>query len=418
MFGKRTSLLIAAVVIAGIITSFGIGSNLVEPETRMTEDNFKILARNAALAGQNRMEQVLFDEVISTGGTFTLTTIRGNYDNIEYTASIADVDPPSATEVRVISTGTATTGRGKDVDFNVQSEYEIVFDGAPGGGEVPEALQEAVTSQCDINLGGSLRIDSPDGSNASVRTNGALSAAGDGWTVHGYGYMSDDMVSLPHNDRRYLETNLNPYDALGAGVLVEVDPLADEVFDAVMQVRADYYDNADICVGCEEDDYDGVTVVASLGAIDFDALNPSRQNPLVVIINGDMHVSGGTFPAYTIFLVTGDVHITGGYYASDGDPEDEFLSTLAFYIDGDVHLNGNAEIWGQFFTVGDFDLGNGTPVINGNITALCEDGDGNLLTGASTEMRGNFTINYYGANPFLSGGETQVTLERRTHSEW
>ena len=39
-------------------------------------------------------------------------------------------------------------------------------------------------------------------------------------------------------------------------------------------------------------------------------------------------------------------------------------------------------------------------------------------TGSTSKMNGNFTLNYYGANPALSGAEPQWTLERETHSEW
>src|SRR5690606_31940049 len=96
MFGKGTLMLIAAISVAGIFASFGIGNNLVETEARLAEDEFEILARNAALAGLNRMEQHLSDEVYSAGTAFDISmvdeyTLEGTYDNIEYKAEIQQI---------------------------------------------------------------------------------------------------------------------------------------------------------------------------------------------------------------------------------------------------------------------------------------------------------------------------------------
>lgn len=421
MFGKGTLMLIAAISVAGIFASFGIGNNLVETEARLAEDEFEILARNAALAGLNRMEQHLSDKVYGAGTAFDISmvdqdSLDGTYDNIGYGAKIEQIG--TSNRVRVWSKGTAETARGTQVDFDVQSEYEIIISGGggPGGEGVPVAMQEAVTSQCGIDLGGSLLIDSPNGKNANVRTNQSLSVRGNGWTVHGYGYMANNPNSLSNGDRKKLENNLNPYDAVNAGTLVQVDPLEEEVFDAVYAVRDYYHQRADYCVGCDPQTAIG-TVVEGLGDIDTEAITPTYQNPLVIIVNGDLHLNGGSYPAYTIFLVNGDLRINGNFNAGASNNDDKFLSTLAFYIEGDVRMNGNATVWGQFFTRGDFDLGNGTATINGSITSLCEDSDGNIS--GSTELRGNFTINYYGANPYLSGAELpQIALKRRNHSEW
>ena len=424
MIGKGALLLLAALALAGIYATYGISWNNLESEARLAKDEFEILARNAALAGLNRLEQKLAEEVVATGGSFSPATYTGSYDGYTYDAQIIQV---SSTEARLRSRGEALTSRGDMVDFEVQATYEVTMNGDPGENAVPEALQEAVNSRCNVNLSGSMQVKGIDGRNANVRSDRGIAVGSGGGQqdskgVWGYGYYGDSSeMPTNNNELRQLEDFFKPYDAVNAGDLVSVPPVPDSSYNRILTIMSDYRDEADVVIGMEEDlaqdllDRVGTeNVFGSVSSVFEAGLLGSPSNPLIIHVAGDLHLNTGAIPEYTIFVVDGNMKINGN--VTVGENSETQRSAVAFYIDGDLtRANGAAEVWGQYFARGNIDMGNGTATINGNLTSLCNN-SGSIA--GSTNLTGNFTVNYYSANPLLSGGELTVSLERKQHSEW
>jgi outer membrane murein-binding lipoprotein Lpp len=421
MIGKGTLFVVAAVALAGMLLSYGINTNVVESEARIAEDEFEILARNAALAGLSQGEQELADEISATSGSFTERTLTGTYESGTYTTAVEQMAPK---QVRIRSTGNTLTARGDTMGFDVQAYYRVVqVAGSGGDDDIPEAMQEAITSRCDVEMGGSVVVQGADGSNANVRTDGAIDAGtnNDGKGVFGRGYVGSLSGFNNDNQRDQFYNYFKPQDELSGESVSEVDPLPEDAWDEIDDLMNELRNRADYVVYPEDEDgvqdHDGPgTAVTSIAPALSET--PSELDPLIINVKGDLTLnSNTTIPAYTIFVVDGGAHINGSVMAGtppqDADP---YQSTVAFYIAGDTEfrLNGNAEVWGQFFVGADIDLShiNGNATVNGNITSLCSG------EGSTSKMNGNFTLNYYGANPALSGAEPQWTLERQTHSEW
>jgi len=99
-------------------------------------------------------------------------------------------------------------------------------------------------------------------------------------------------------------------------------------------------------------DYVGSTFPGDL------AENSSIDNPVIIIINGDLHLN---------------------------DKDLKSPATGILYVDGDLQINGNVEWNGLIISTGNASIGNGTAVINGS-----------LVTGetAEVEITGNIEIQY------------------------
>ena len=90
-------------------------SNLAESETRLVNDQYEILARNASLAGLDRVKQKLADNFQY------YINVTGANDGISYVVN-AVIDGPN--EVTVRSTGMAYVADGDSVEFNVQTKFK------------------------------------------------------------------------------------------------------------------------------------------------------------------------------------------------------------------------------------------------------------------------------------------------------
>lgn len=428
MFGKALLLFVAVLTVGGIFVAYSTSSNLLETEVRLAEDEYEILARNAALAGLNHAAQELAEDIEANSGTFTNNpSIAGALDGFDYAAQIQSVPVPASSSAwkraRITSTGTAVTAREKTLTFDVQAEYDINLNGGSGG-SVPTAMQEAVNSHCKVELNGSVLISAAsDGSNANIRTNDEIKCSGCGGSGDNKGVQGYGMVGDP-NDYDFMDF-FEPSIDLGGDHIQVSDPITEDEFNEVFDLMDEFRAKADIYVdpglGLLDDDEglgidpSGIgTIVSSFDEIDFESTNPSENDPLIVWVadpGHDIHITGGTYPDYTIFIFDGDVEITGNASFGGDYTDENGYSTVAFYIAGDLKkASGNFDLYGQFFVGGEM-KGTGDGDIYGSITTYCDGGGGKL------ELEGNFTVHYNQANPALTM-PLEVSMERVTHSEW
>ena len=138
----------------------------------------------------------------------------------------------------------------------------------------------------------------------------------------------------------------------------------------------------------------------------FLALTPLQLNDLrtnarsiVYYVEGDVHING-QFEFIGTLVVDGDLMINGN--SQIGDPSDP--GAAAILVKGDIDLsNGTADLYGLFYSTGS---------LRGSGTFYCE---GSIATKGTIDVRGNYTVDYHEiTNPNLSvstPGEWKYTYE-------
>jgi hypothetical protein len=127
----------------------------------------------------------------------------------------------------------------------------------------------------------------------------------------------------------------------------------------------------------------------------------SFENDAVYFIDGDLTISGNfEWPGPGTFVVTGDLVVEGGAQVTSDDFDNVFI------VDGDVRIAGTSRIDGLVYTNGTIE-GEGTPIINGAVVSMANDG-GNGVTG-------NITVNYRSA---ATGSPISVTVPSFNIIRW
>lgn len=425
MFGKALLIFVAAISLGGIYLGYSINDNVLETDARLAKDEVELLARNASLAGLDNAKQDFWNSVYDNAdGSFDQATVSGSVDGYKYDAAI-NSSPKGANYAILYSLGYGFTGRSDSVYYESQAEYHIY---AAPGNDLDEngiPLQDAVNTACDVSVDGSSLIQSGTERNANIHTNGTISTGNnthqDNKGVFGYGLIGIDPGTLTFNNQnhenRYYDY-FQPYNPTDDESVLQADPITDQDFNALItNVRNVYRDNADMVIGMgpPTDEFgneidDGKTYEEEWDDINWNDVSGTVNNPYVIHHSGNLSLTGGTIPPYTIVIVDGDLTMSGNVTAGAGGPTD--MSSTAWYVSGDlIKGNGTVEVWGQFFIEGNFDRGNGTFILHGNISAKC-DGGGTL------DLTGNFTIDYLAANPALTGVPPEYFIERVSHSEW
>lgn len=380
--GKTALFAIAAFTIMTGYYGASSQEQLLNTTENVTEHQYTIMAKNAAITGHNLAKERLVKQV-EVNNTFSSETLPpGMFEGATYTAGIS----VSSGIASVTSRGQAFLPDGDMVDYTVYAKYKIV--GTTSGeipDEAPEFLQYAILADGDLDFGGSLLVDTlkVEGTedtqyNANVHTNGTLKASGNKAKIRGFGtYRLNENVK---------HDNFAP-----------VNNAAKD--NAVKQVAKDValadLNTADIAVKAQAltTPANYQEIIPSGGTHDLTGgtiTGGTREEPLVYHVKGDLSISGSTtIDGYVMFVVDGDVKITGNVQQGTKDKHAE--SHIAFYNGGTFDLTGTPDLFsGQVYAKGEVKLG-GTAEIRGN-----------LVSENTVSVSGTPKVKYYPASPALS----------------
>lgn len=387
--GKAAILVIVASIAFGSMYAFGAKEEVRQAEGRLSQHQYEILARNAALAGYNAARQNLTDNFAGAP-----STLHGSYEGADYDVVITR----SGSTARVQATGSIATSGGQTIDYDIDASIkeETVVAMAD---EAPPFMRYAVMTEEDLELNGNILTDLyVDGDeentlNANMHTNGSLFINGNALTVKGFGTYVTSALATPASA---LQNAFQPY----------YNPTNDPVTQQVSPIEMPTFDMAEFESKVDVDETAAGDVALS-GTYD---LGGTRDDPYVWRIEGNLTASGGTnIKGYVMFLVDGDVTLSGNVDASQGTYEGSDESNVAFYAAGPIELAGNARVYGQVFSESGVSFLHGTPRVYGSVATR----------GAAT-LSGTPKIYYRVASPALTtifeDGVVQYKLA--SYSEW
>jgi hypothetical protein len=393
--GKAMLIIVIAAVYTGGYLAFSDKRTQVETTAEQAEDEFKILARNAALTGLNRAEQALANDF----GVFE--DMEGTHEGSSYTTSSS----ASGTEIVVLSTATVTTREGADVTFNVRAVYASVP--APAiPDEPPPFMRGLIMSDGDIELNGTpegyayMPTDGSEGvMSADVHTNGYLDVKGTSAYFEGIG--------------TYVEGALKDEDWVSQAFQPVYNPTQSKTAFESQKVEIPDIDPALLAITMEADSVtEGSVIVSGVG--DIPPMTGTRDDPYVwhiseggsLFIEDDVQIDG-----YFIILVDGDVELGGNVTVTPLSYDGEDETSVAIYAGGTVTLTGNAEIWAQIYA-GEVEVeAKGTPTFYGGIVS-----SGQVI------FRGTPKIYHRKVSPALTEPwnveSSAMVLQRVSYSEW
>ncbi len=378
-----------ALIVVGIFAMTGTHlainsqSNLAESETRLVKDQYEILARNAALAGLDRVKQKLADNFQY------YINVTGANDGISYVVN-AITDGPD--EVTVRSTGMAYVADGDSVEFNVQAKLKrrtILPKHAP------PFMRYAVISDEELVFQGNIYIegDAANELNSNVHTNDKLKMNGNAALTKGFGTFK--LVAIP--SEAALADNFVPiYNPGNAPTCFQADEVAIPTMDPATLASTLVIDST-----------------ATGGLVISNDINfgGTREDPYIWHVEGNLLIQGGGIKinGYHMFLVEGQADIRANVEVGNSGYNGGEESSIAFYTGMGVQLRGGAQVWGQIYSNGGVDFFAGTPAVYGSVT-----------TKGLVDFRGNVNVYYREPSP----GLTQVfqpnisVQERIAYSEW
>ena len=380
---KLALIVVAIFMIMGTQLVINSQSNLAASETRLVKGQYEILARNAALAGLDRVKQKLADDFQNYGN------VTGANDGISYEAN-AVTDGPN--EVTVRSTGMAYATDGDTIEFNVQVKFKrrTVLPK-----HAPPFMRYAVISDEELVLQGNIYIegDAANELNGNVHTNDKLRMNGNAALTKGFGTFK--LVAIP--SEAALADNFVPiYNPGNAPTCFQADEVSIPTMDPGALASTLVIDSTST----------GGLVISN--DINFGG---TREDPYIWHIQGDLLIQGGgmTIDGYHMFLIEGQADIRANVEVGNSGYNGGEESSIAFYTSMGVQLRGGAQVSGQIYSNGKVEFFAGTPAVYGSVT-----------TKGEVDFRGNVNIYYREPSPGLTQEfqDNIDVLERIAYSEW
>ncbi len=393
--GKAMLIIVVAAVYTGGYLAFAEKRAQVHTTARQAEDAFKILARNAALVGLNRAEQLLSDdfEVFEDFGR--------THEGSQYKTSSTN----GGGNMVVRSTATVTTREGTEVTFYIRAVYKVVPPPPLPKGP-PPFMRSLIVADGDLEFRGT-----PEG-HAYIPTDGSKGAVGA--DIHTNGYLEVMGTSTYFEGfGTYVEGALKDEDWVSQSFHPLYNPTESKTAFETEAVSIPDLNPGALAISMTADSTTtGSVIVKSLA--DMPPMNGTREDPYVWYIEGGSLLFQGDvkIPGYAIILVDNHIELGGNVTVTPMSYDGEDESTVAFYAGSNVTLKGNAEIWAQIFAGGDVDIeAKGTPTFYGNIVS-----HGKVI------FRGTPDIYHRQASPALTTpwnvDNSADRLERISYSEW
>ena len=363
--GAKLGIVVAAMALIGAHYTMNSRQSISESGSRISDAQYEVLARSAALTGFERAKQ-------SLASSFSPGEITGDVDGISYRTTTTI----SGNIARVVSTGTYSGVRSDS-----SRTYEIIAEFEQGSSTtttspLPDFMGYALLADDDLRLSGSagtthIYSSAPGAANlnANVHTNGDLTVNGKGSDrMKGFGTYSGS-ASGKHRNTKF-QPNYNPdgLDHTYQSASVSIPTI--DVSAIASSWSPDYTITSGTISGAQS--YGG-----------------TRDNPAIVHVPANLDISG-TISGYVIFLVEGDITVRGNTTVGSSGYSGGDESSVAFYGEGDFDMTGGSDVWGQVVVNGDFEMG-------GNARLY-----GSAVTGSGAWMHGTPNIYYREASAALT----------------
>lgn len=381
--GKALMVLVTGFVLAGAVYSSSRSASMQDSLGQVSDHQYEILAREAALKGYEMAKQ-------SIASSFSATEFQGAYGGGTFTTTIS----VNGTTASIASLGQMTGTDGEDVDYTVKAEYKQVSSVLPS--DPPGFMDYALLAEEDLNLNGNILTqvlltgEAAAELNANMHTNGDLHITGNSVRVQGFGtYVGSGHASPNKALLGSFEPNYNPTSEDGAHIAETIELPVFNMPDYLSSVTPTATNTGLVLAGDH-----------TLG---------TRENPHIWYVDGNLTSTGGaSIDGYVIFLVDGDINITGNMIAGNSGYDGNDESSMAFYASGEITLGGNVQIYGQMYANGNLTL-HGTPRIYGT-----------LVTAGEALLSGTPKIYYRSASPALTTiWQTRENgSELAAYSEW
>lgn len=380
--GKAALMIIVASMVVGSMQAVGTKEAVWQAERRLSEHQYQILARNAALAGYSVAKQALADN-------FESNTFGGTYDGSEYEVTVV----VSNSVAELVSTGIARNGFNQTFPFEIFAAIEQTQGGVPES--VPPFMDYALLTDGNHYLKGAIKAHvypAAGAVNANFHTNGNLEVYGNTAHVEGFGYHSGNATSNPASAlEKTFQPNHNPDDLPSVEKASIVDIPAFDSQEYLNRVRVDQTTASDL----------------TLSGI----INPggTREDPYIWHVTGNVKATGGTVVSgYVMFIVEGNIDLSGDVEIGESGYSEADESSVGLYTKGNVEFSGNAQVFGQIYANGNL-IFRGTPDIYGTATAK-----------GNAEISGTPTFHYRPASPALTTiwEDAATKLELVAYSEW
>ena len=345
--GKVAVIALVAFSISGAYYSMHRNQRTLETSARVSDHQYHVLAREAALDGTSLARQALADSYVST-------SFGGHSSEGSFSTTIA----VNGNRAKTTSVGQATGAQGQPTYYEVVTEVVRHVVLPPSA---PPWMEYAVISEGDLALNGNVDALVVSGSNtnelnANIHTNGTMTVLGNAVDVMGFGTYHVGVSGNENHVNGAFDPHYNP---TGIDGHYQADYVEIPEFDVSQIITAVGPDGATLV-----DQVEGSSLTLS-GAYDFGG---TRENPYVIHVQGDLNVgSNTTMAGYIMFVVDGNVDFSGSFTNTGSDYSGGEESSMAIYAAGNLSLSGNVDIEAQIFVGGEVSTGNGTPTITGGI---------------------------------------------------
>ncbi|MBT8399401.1 MAG: polymer-forming cytoskeletal protein [Rhodothermia bacterium] len=386
--GKVAVIALVAFSISGAYYTLDRNQRTLDTEARISDHQYEVLAREAALTGLAIAKQGLAD-------SFVPTEFSGEASNGEY-----DVDITIAADMATVnSVGSILATDDLPLDYRVLAKYKVVVAALP---PAPSFLKYALVSDESLELGGAIVtevfVQGEEGAelNANMHTNKSIHVNGNKAFVEGFGTYRDGATANPNNA---LDNTFQPnyWGAATDGVYMADEDVLIPTFDAtswIGNVASSGYTVTEVA--------GDMTLAGSMTYGTYD-------NPTVFHVSGNLYSSGGAvIDGYVMFIVDGNIDISGNMEVGDSGYTGADESSIAMYAGGDLEINGSIDVAAQFYAQGDVYLG-GNPSVYGGIT-----------TKGTATLQGSPKIYYRTPSATISTNfnGTENRLELVAYSEW
>ncbi|MDR3610451.1 MAG: hypothetical protein P4L27_07815 [Ignavibacteriaceae bacterium] len=206
---------------------------------------------------------------------------------------------------------------------------------------IPSFMNYALFTGSDLSMSGNVSIVPASGynGNANVQVNGNLAVSGNASIINGF-------LTYSNNEAGKLNNIVQPVN----------NPDNLPAYSKVPAVNVPTFN---------PNDYLGVATKVYAGNVTFNgpiALG-TKENPSVIIVQGNLTLASATFTGYGSILVTQNIALSGGNRLTT---QDTTGSSLALYVAGNLAMSGNSEIDANMIVLGNVAM-SGTPTIIGNL---------------------------------------------------
>lgn len=385
--GKAAIIAVIATISLSAYVNFQRQNTSVAGAKEIAGHQYEELARTSAMTGIEEAKQLLTSD-------FKGYSFSGTHSSLDYDVKVELV---STSQARVLSAVEKPDGETYYVQalFERTTAFKIED-------EAPLFMQYAVLAEDDLaikgNIEGDVWVDDEDKSlNANMHTNSNLDVDGNAAHIRGFGTAVTGILG------KHAGNAFNPYskenkEQEDVSLVERIDLPILDVSDIASKLGASRTDAGDVTISGTSDLPSGIAM-------------STRRDPFIWHVQGNLSITGNTtIDGYVLFLVEQSAKVSGDVLIGENGYDGPDESSTAFYVEQDLTLSGNTELYGQVFTGSGFEFAaGGTPQLYGSVTS-----------NGAVSFHGTANIYYREASPALTKqwGDTITRIELVSVNEY